>query len=52
MASYIRYKKRVLRQFKVAQSVINAIPWDRLKTETAIDNYCRDIIFISLGGEL
>ena len=52
MAEYIRYKKKVLRQFKVAKKIIDAIPWDSFKTETACDNYCRDVIYVALGGVL
>ena len=51
MPEYIKYKKRVLRQFRVPWNVINSIPWDNLKTETAIDNYCRDVLYAHLGGK-
>lgn len=42
---YIQEKVQVMKDFGVAKSVIDAIPWWNMKSEYDIDHRCRDIIY-------
>ena len=44
MAEYIQAKKKILRQFGVPMTTINAIDWAHMRSEIHCDQVCRTVI--------